>query len=359
YSLIATERSEEQLYYRAHQTVIFYGEQKLRENISYQTEAQDRWTEYYMNFIEAHLGRQNNEHVYWKCLPGNDYTPVKKEWPNLYKLLKWCEETEKDEYLTALMLRLSHFLSRINLPLRIQFGMKAAESAKRLNCRLQEALFRIDTVGWANYEIGRMEEGLAQLEQGLAIVEDEAWISSDPGEIKERNDLRSLGIQFKARYYVDNKQLDMAQSLLNEAMSIPASPVILHRALLLKGNLEMLGRNYNAAVNSLEEANRVSLTYGGEKSIESYYLLGVAYLHRQQYEQAQASFQSFLSVTSRANQIELIYHEYGMAQLLAANNQTIEAINLLISVLNLSDSWEPGIRIRQEVKEFHDRLLGH
>jgi LuxR family glucitol operon transcriptional activator len=245
------------------------------------------------------------------------------------------------------------------LPLRIRFGIKAAEAAGRLGRKLEEALFRIDTAGWANFEIGHMEDGLEQLELGLAIVEDASWETPDPEDRKERNDLRSLAIQFKARYFVDNKQLDRARALLKEAMSIPISPVILHRALLLKGQLEMLDHNWEQAVRSLEEANEASLTYGGEKSIESYYLLGTAYLCRGQFDKARKAFESFLPDASVANQIELIYYEYGMAQLLAGQNQVIEAINLLISVLNRIDSWEPGIRIRQEVKAFHDQLLEH
>jgi LuxR family glucitol operon transcriptional activator len=359
YSLIATERSDEQLHYRAHQTVIFYGEQKLRENPSFKNQALSRLADYYLNFVESRLGRQQIEHIYWKCLPGNDYAPVKKQWPNLYKLLKWFDESGQDAYLTAFMLRLSHFLSRISLPLRIRFGIKAAEAAGRLGRKLEEALFRIDTAGWANFEIGHMEDGLEQLELGLAIVEDASWETPDPEDRKERNDLRSLAIQFKARYFVDNKQLDRARALLKEAMSIPISPVILHRALLLKGQLEMLDHNWEQAVRSLEEANEASLTYGGEKSIESYYLLGTAYLCRGQFDKARKAFESFLPDASVANQIELIYYEYGMAQLLAGQNQVIEAINLLISVLNRIDSWEPGIRIRQEVKAFHDQLLEH
>jgi Predicted N-acetylglucosaminyl transferase len=357
YSLISTERSDEQLYYRAHQTMVLYGEHKLQEDAEFQAEARARWVDYYLDFIESRLGYHNLGHIYWKCLPGSDITPVKKEWPNLYKLLKWCEETGNDQYLTAFMLRLSHFLSRISLPLRIEFGLKAAEAAGRLNLKLTEALFRIDTVGWANYEIGRMEDGLDQIEQGLAIVQDGNWETARPDERQERDDMRSLGIQFKARYYVEIKRLDVAQSLLEQAMAIPSSPVIQQRAWLLKGNLEMLNQNYEQAMISLEEANRVSLTYGGEKSIESFYLLGVAYIHLGQYEKAQEAFESFLYDRSKAHQIELIYYEYGMAQLLAAKKRTLDAINMLVSVLNRIHSWEPGIRIYPEVKMFHDRLL--
>jgi hypothetical protein len=355
YALIAAERSDDELRYRAHQTVTVYGEQKLREHAGFRAEARARWLRDYLEFVESHLGRHPVGHIYWRCLPGEGYAQVRKEWPNLYKLLLWCDETGNDEYLTAFMLRMAHFLSRISLPLRIRFGVKAAEAAGRLNRGLQEALLRIDTVGWACFETGRGEEGLAQVEKGLAIAES-VDASTDSVARKERDDLRSLGLQFKARYEADRGQPDRAQALLAEAMAIPASPVIRHRALLLKGHLAMLFRDYGQAALDLEEAIRVSLVYGGEKSIEPYYLLGVAYANLGEYGKARAAFDAFLHDPPLAHQIERIYHEYGMAQLLAAQNRHREALDLASSALNRIDAWEPGIRIRPEVKALHDRL---
>ena len=357
YALITAEWSEDGPRCRAHQTVVAYGEEKLREHAGFEAEARVRWLRVYLDDVESLLGRHPAGSVYWRCLPGGGYAQVRTEWPNLYKLLQWCEETGNDEYLTAFMLRMAHFLSRISLPLRIRFGLKAAEAAGRLNRGLQEALFRIDTVGWACFEIGRSEEGLAQVERGLAIAESAAGPASDPAERAERDDLRSLGIQFKARYHADRGELDRACSLLEEAMAIPASPVIRHRALLLKGNLAMLLRDDEQAIAYLEEANRISLTYGGEKSIEPHYLLGVAYVYQGEYGKALGAFDAFLFDPDRANQIERIYHEYGMAQLFAAQHRHEEAFDLVSSALNRIDAWEPGIRIRPEVKALRDRLL--
>ncbi|CAG5088899.1 Transcriptional regulator of the glucitol operon [Thermobacillus xylanilyticus] len=357
YALITAERSDDELRYRAHQTVVVYGEQKLREHDEFRTEAQARWLADYLDYVENHLARQPAGHIYWSSLPGSGYARVRKEWPNLYKLLQWCEETGNDDYLTAFMLRMAHFLSRISLPLRIRFGLKAAEAAGRLNRGLQEALFRIDTVGWACFEIGRSEEGFAQVKRGLAIAESAAGPASDPAERAERDDLRSLGLQFEARYHADRGELERARTLLEEAMAIPASPVIRHRALLLKGNLAMLLRDDEQAVADLEEANRISLTYGGEKSIEPHYLLGAAYVRRGEYEKAREAFEAFLYDPALANQIERIYHEYGMAQLLAAQHRHREALDFARSALNRIDAWEPGIRIRPEVAALHERLL--
>lgn len=356
WSLIGMERPGGHPSYRAHQTVVLYGKQKMREAASFENEAKTRLAAHYLQFLERRLGRQPIDHLYWKCLPGNDYAPVKREWPNLYGLLEWCAETGRDEFLTALMMRLSHFLSRVSLPLRIRFGRLAAEAAGRLNRRLQEALFRIDTIGWACFEIGRLAEGLEQVERGLALLEDGAGDFFKEEDLRERNDLVSLGLQFKARHELECRRPDRAEALLGEAMAIPATPVIRHRALLLKGKLELLTKDWRQAAASLEEAWRVSLAYGGETSIEPHYFRGVAYLHLGEFEKAREAFGAFLPDAADANQLELIYHEYGMAQLRAAQERYAEAAGLVESALHRIESWEPDIRIRREAEALLERV---
>ncbi|WP_027086276.1 tetratricopeptide repeat protein [Cohnella panacarvi] len=356
YTLIATERYENQLYYRAHQTVIAYGEQKLQEEHRFKGESEQRWGKYYIEFAEQHLQHEQLTHPYWKCLPGRDLAPVKKEWPNMFKLLQWTVERKQPKILIELMLRLSHFLSRISLPLRIEYGLKAAEAAREEKEWLLEALFRIDVVGWACYEIGNMEQGLKHIRDSLAIIE-EQYPSIQQDEVHESNDLRSLANQFIARYYVALHQIDKAEEYVQRAISIEASPVIVHRTLLIQGNIAMLKSEYERAREHLEEAHRVSSTYGGEKSIESYYFLGISYIQCGQFEEAERMINQLLFYEHKANQIELIYYQYAMAQLLAKKGKYIEAVQQLQQTLTRIDSWEQGIRIRREIETLHDELL--
>jgi LuxR family glucitol operon transcriptional activator len=80
-------------------------------------------------------------------------------------------------------------------------------------------------------------------------------------------------------------------------------------------------------------------------------------VRRGEYEKAREAFEAFLYDPALANQIERIYHEYGMAQLLAAQHRHREALDFARSALNRIDAWEPGIRIRPEVAALHERLL--
>ncbi|WP_054957949.1 ATP-binding protein [Paenibacillus dakarensis] len=356
YTLIATERFESGLYYRAHQTVIAYGEQKLQENQPFRIEAENRWGSYYIAFVDQQLQHEGLSHPYWKCLPGADMTLVKKEWPNLFKLLQWTIDRKHSTFLIELLLRLSHFLSRVSLPLRIEYGMKAATAANEEQLWLLEALFRIDMIGWACFELGDMERGLQQIHKSLAILE-ERQHELDPSQKTEYNDLLSLAHQFLARYYAAKNDIDQAKEYIRRTLSIEASPVILHRTLLTQGNIAMLEEKYELASEVLEEAHRVSSIYGGEMSIESFYFLGVAYLNCRQFEKAENAFNQLLYYEHNANQIELIYYQFAQAQLLYSKGKSTEAVQQLQQTLSRIDSWEQEIHIRQEVENLHNKLL--
>ncbi|PNB46019.1 transcriptional regulator, partial [Pseudomonas sp. GW456-E7] len=86
---------------------------------------------------------------YWSYLLGRNLDQMKKEWPNILKVIQWASETGQKEILIELITRISHFLSRINLSLRIEYARKAADAAHQLSKHTREAYFRIDTAGWA------------------------------------------------------------------------------------------------------------------------------------------------------------------------------------------------------------------
>jgi LuxR family transcriptional regulator, glucitol operon activator len=116
----------------------------------------------------------------------------------------------------------------------------------------------------------------------------------------------------------------------------------------------MVCENYEAAIRLYEEANEISLIYGGEKTIEAYFNLGIAYVICDKLEEAEKCFYSLLYHKDKANQIELIYYHYGMAQLLLRKGDRIEALRSNQKAINLIDSWGPTISIRKEVEEFNE-----
>ena len=352
WALIDTERMNGQLHYRAHQTVLAYGEQFLSENESFAMEARQRWSQYYLEFIDTHLKREQPLMIYWRFLLGRDLEPVKLEWPNIAKLLEWASASDHSDLLIQLMLRLSHFLSRVSLPTRIEYGLQAARAALKLDREALGALFLIDTAGWALIEVGLLDEGLRRIEAGIQILEN--MNSNDPEVI----DLMMLGFSTKARLYLKRGRPDLASEMIDKTAGVECSPLINHRILLVQGDICLMKGQFQSAIQFYEEANKVSEQYGGEKTIEAFYHLGIAYLHCDDFERAEASFEQLLYKNSKANQIEIIYYQFGMAQLLNRKGKYLEALQFTKNVLAIIDSWERTIWLREEVERFHGMLTG-
>ncbi|MGG1229810.1 NB-ARC domain-containing protein [Bacillus halotolerans] len=345
FALIQPERSKGSTQYLAHQTVVAYGEQHLSENQKYEKEARSRWAHYYIHYAETHLKREQPNSIYWSYLLGRDLDPIKKEWPNILKVIKWSSETGQNEILIELITRISHFLSRINLPLRIEYGRKAANAAHQLGKHTLEAFFRIDTTGWALMEVNDLDGALQQIEAGLKTLE-----QSDTGE-QDVHDLKVWGLALQSRLYLKAGSHEKAEAILTEIKDKPISPAIQHRVLLVRGDLSFAKGHNEVAIQLYEAANEISSTYGGEKTIEAYFNLGVAYVKCDQFEKAEEAFEQMLYDKHNANQVELIYYYYGMAQLLHRKGDHAEAMESNQKAIRLIDSWEPAIGIRGEVEE--------
>ncbi|PAY11985.1 NB-ARC domain-containing protein [Bacillus sp. 7705b] len=345
FALIQPERSKGSTQYLAHQTVVAYGEQHLSENQQYEKEARSRWAHYYIDYAEAHLKREQPNSIYWSYLLGRNLDQMKKEWPNILKVIKWASETGQNEILNELITRISHFLSRINLPLRIEYGRKAADAAHQLGQHTREAFFRIDTAGWALMEVNDLDRALQQIEAGLKMLE-----QSDTEE-QDVHDLKVWGLALQSRLFLKAGSHEKAETILIEIKDEPISPAIQHRVLLVRGDLSFVKGHNEEAIQLYEAANQISSMYGGEKTIEAYFNLGVAYVKCDLFEKAEEAFEQMLYDKHNANQVELIYYYYGMAQLLHRKGEKTKAMEANQKAIRLIDSWEPAIGIRGDVEE--------
>lgn len=146
---------------------------------------------------------------------GTELRSNEKEWPNILKVIQWASETGQNEILIELITRISHFLSRINLPLRIEYGRKAADAAHQLGQHTREAFFRIDTAGWALMEVNDLDGALQQIEAGLRILEQ--------SDTHDAHDLKVWGHALKARLFLKDRQQEKAETILNEIEDQPIS----------------------------------------------------------------------------------------------------------------------------------------
>ncbi|KSW01621.1 transcriptional regulator [Bacillus velezensis] len=351
YALIQPERSEGSIQYAAHQTVVAYGEQHLSENHEFAKEARSRWAHYYIDYAETHIKREQPNSIYWSYLLGRNLEQMKKEWPNILKVIEWSSETGQHDILIKLIIRISHFLSRINLPLRIEYGLKAAGAAHQSGEHTREAYFRIDTAGWALMEVNDSDGALRQIEAGLKILEQ----SGAP----DHDDLKVWGTALQSRLLLKIGEPEKAAAMLDGIKDQPVSPIIRHRVLLVCGDLSFARSHSEEAITLYEAANTTSAAYGGEKTIEAYFNLGMAYVKCDQLEKAEKAFEQMLYDKHNANQVELIYYYYGMAQLLYRKGEKTKAMESNQKAIRLIDSWEPGIGIRGEVEQLRMVLEGN
>ncbi len=351
HALIESERTDGELYFHGHPMVIAYGEQKLSDNMALVETTRDNWSRYYLNFLDEQIKREKPDMPYWNFLMGREPEKVRNQWPNLLKLLDFATGSGRQALLIELMLRLSHQLGSFSYLLRIEYGLKAADAAHYLEKYALEALFRIDTVGWSCLEINDFDLGLSQIDEGLQVLE-----LLDAGE-EETQSLQSLGITFKARYFLKVHQLEQAAFLLKKALAMPASDVVRHRTLLTQGDLEILRGDDRSAIRTYENALAFCRRYGGERTAESYAFLGIAYVRCQELEKAEAVFHLLSLNISRTNQLEQVHYLFGMAQLLAARGEMSEAARLTRQALDLTDTWERESEIAADVARFHVSLL--
>ncbi|XBP84067.1 NB-ARC domain-containing protein [Bacillus velezensis] len=353
FALIQPERSEGRIQYAAHQTVVAYGEQHLSENHDFAKEARCRWAHYYMDYAETHIKREQPNSIYWSYLLGRNLELMKKEWPNILKVIEWSSETGQHDILIKLITRISHFLSRINLPLRIEYGRKAADAAHQLGKHTLEAFFRIDTAGWALMEVNDLDGALQQIEDGLKILE-----QSDTEE-QDVHDLKVWGLALQSRLFLKAGSHEKAEVILIDIKDQPISPAIQHRVLLVRGDLSFVKGHNEEAIQLYEAANEISSMYGGEKTIEAYFNLGIAYVKCDLFEKAEEAFEQMLYDKHNANQVELIYYYYGMALLLFRKGEHTKAMEFNQKAILLIDSWEPAIGIRGEVEQLGKALEGN
>ena len=357
-ALIETRREGAVTYYTAHRTVIAYGEQQTFEYPDFLDRAKQRFADYYIRYLDEHLKSHAIDHYYWSYLPSLQIPKVKKDWPNLHYVLQWSKQSHQQELFIQFMLRLSHFLSRISMPMRIDLALEAANAAHIRNLWKYEAIFRIDAVGWACLELGKLEVANKHIQLAIKLL-DQVKAAVSEEDRAEYFNLRALAYSTLARYYIAKQDPSKAYELVSEALDIPVSPIILHRTLLIKGIIAIKEQDYEAALQTLKESEAVSMSYEGELSIEAYYFLGLAYLHCEDYEQAEQAFTHLLFHRTNSNQLELIYHKFGMAQLYAKRQQVQSAVQLLNEALSLIDSWEQGIRIRHDIIQLLEQYTDH
>jgi LuxR family glucitol operon transcriptional activator len=344
---------ESQRRYSVHPLTLAFAGAKLGEAPEWEREARKRWSNYFVQFADRYIVREQPKERYWNSLLGHyDLTLVNQEKANLLSVLAWVEQKEDHHTLIELMMRWSHYLGRRALLERIHYAHKAAEAANKLGQKMDEALLRIDAHAWPTIEVGHFMDAAREIIRGLHIAENLV------SEGIAAEDLVALAYALLVRVSLEQKK-DSAEAeiFFGKAKSIQSSPVIQHRVNMAGGDLAYSRGDYLVAISFYEEAVRNSRQYGGEgPTVEAHYPLGKAYLAQGNLEKAEAEFKKILDAAQQFSVLDIAHGQHGLAYVAYEKGDLAQALQLAQETLDTLSRFYTDHRLLKEIEDFLSKL---
>ena len=280
---------------------------RLAERPDIEREAHERCANYYLDFLRKTIIRQEPSIRYWNALVSDRMADVDAEWPSLQAMMKWAQQEGQDNLLLAFVMMLVHFMdSRFYNSERLDYVKAAIESARRLGRKEDEALLRIDALGWTYVEENRLEEAYEEIAGGYRIAE-----AFSP---RESIDLKPLGLAWRARVRIEQGRAQEARELIEEALRIHCKPWIRTRVHMAAGDIALKSGEREAALNYYQSAEAEARTYGDEG--HSYQIaprIGLAFVSLGRLSEAERKFTELSGSWQVA--IGKLYAEFGLAKI--------------------------------------------
>ncbi len=319
--------------YVIHPMTRAFARHRLNTHKTLKQEARRRCTEYFLEFVRDRVKRPQPEPPYWNALVRVEMVEaLNPEWPSIQQVLTWADEDGQDENLVELVMLLVHYMDTqfFNLE-RLEYVKKAIAALQRLAlqkealpCKEQEALLRIDALGWTYVEVLELDRARAEICQGLKTAQ--------YFKIAQRDDLCALGRAWGARVEVEDKEKDFVKAgrLIDEARAIECSPWIRFRVNMAAGDIALKKGGWQNAEDALhfyQRAAREAESYGGEGyGYQTMPRIGLAHLELGQIKDAEQNFVEL----SGLEQIPIgkLYAEYGLAlvELRRGNQEEAQAM---------------------------------
>jgi LuxR family glucitol operon transcriptional activator len=308
--------------YIAHPMTHTFATIKLSKTPSFEKAARQRWGKYFLQFLEENIVREKPPVRYWNALVSDKMGVIDAEWPSLQEVLKWAEQQQQDKLLLDLLVLLVHYMDSRFLNLeRMTYIKKAVRIARAMGHKEEEALLRMDALGWTYVEEDNLDEAYEEIMRGFNIV------TQYRSEIETAEDLTALGFAWRARVRIEQKQPEEANQLIGGALNLACSPWIKSRVYMAAGDIALKQNNSKDALHFYEEAAESIEDYGGEG--HGYQVdprIGLAYLSLGNLDEARARFNAL-----RANEaipIGKLYGDYGLAMVAYKENRKEEARRL-------------------------------
>jgi predicted negative regulator of RcsB-dependent stress response len=287
---------------------------------TFEIRAKKQCSEYFIALIRRVIVRQAPDTPYWNTLVSDGMLEIDPEWPMIQQILRWAEDRKDDKTFTNLVTVLVHYMdSRLHNSERLIYCSKAAEIFAERNDKYNEALLRIDSLGWTYVEEGLVDKAEEEISKGLALTDQVAQ--------EERDDLRALAQAWLARCQLQREQFKEAFNFVEQAKQIQCSPWIRYRVNLASGDIALTtggDQGYAKALQSYREAEAEADRYGGEgHCYQTAWRIALASIGAGDITSAKDELLNLRAFEQIA--IGRLYADYGLAMIALKEGDTVRA----------------------------------
>lgn len=293
-----------------------------------------RWSVYYLDFVRNNVLRDKPKKIYWNALVSDKMNMIKEEWTAILEVMQWSVDNKQDKLLIDLVMLLVHYMdSRFYNQERIKFVDQAIGACNRNGMKYEEALLRIDALGWTHVEESSFESALNEIKTGLDLLSDILYTNEDI------NNLKALAFAWQSRIKLEQGYVQDALKLLQKANDFEVEPWIKTRIKMVKGDIEMQQEFFIDALESYLDAEKLTISEYGLEG-HNYQInprLGLAYLQNGKLEEANKRFRDLEKDDHIA--IGKFYGKYGLALITYEKGKNLldkklqqDAIDMIVSI---------------------------
>jgi len=264
---------------------------------------------YFAQIVQKKLGSD-----YWAGIDTwKNYEFAKSQINNIIAAVDIGEKLEMHKEVRVLAIGVVHQLWRMGLwDKRIDILNKAIKSAKELDCLDDEALMRIDGLGWVYLNREEYDRALQEIIIGLAI-----------GKNIKNDDIIALANRSEALIYIAKKGFPSAENVLQKALGLKCSPRVLCRLYLTIGKLKLHQEEYQVSEKYFKTSIRICRENNEMTGVAGGYLgLGELHIAIDAIDHARPELITVIGITDETRDIDLrarAFYLLGHVELKAGN----------------------------------------
>jgi tetratricopeptide (TPR) repeat protein len=337
--------------YAIHSMTRAFARRKLDERPpAFKRDARMRFVHFFLELVRAAVGREAPDSRYWNALVSDGMRAVDPEWPSVEQAMVFADEDKDQQKLLELVMLLVHYMdSRFLNQERLKYVRKAIDVAKELGLREDEALLRMDALGWTFVEEGNLEAAFGEISKGFRIAE------TTKGE--ERDNLRALGLAWQARVRLEQDRSEEAAPLIQKALAIPSKPWIKCRVYMAAGDIALKSGDSKQALKYYKQQSEEAQQYGDEgRGYQWRPRIGMAQLDQGQLDEAEDTFESLQKV--QEIEIGRLYADYGLAMVAFKRGEVLGARAMINDIRKRLERRTTSNLLVTLIERLYDQLEG-